>query len=69
MCRRASFWCDGVLACRHDYMEAGYVHIMAAEAGATLPPSIEDAGIPTYDLFGFRDPLALLVTYTDRANE
>jgi hypothetical protein len=26
----------------------------AAEAGATLPPSIEDAGIPPYDLFGFR---------------
>jgi hypothetical protein len=41
----------------------------AAEAGATLPPSIEDAGIPPYDLFGFRDPLVLLVTYTDRAGE
>jgi hypothetical protein len=40
----------------------------AAEAGATLPPSIE-AGIPPYDLFGFRDPLVLLATYTDRANE
>ena len=39
----------------------------AAEAGATLPPSIEDAGIPPYDLFGFRDPLGLLVTYTDGA--
>jgi hypothetical protein len=37
----------------------------AAEAGATLPPSIEDAGIPSYDLSGFRDPLVLLVTYTD----
>ena len=24
----------------------------AAEAGATLPPSIEDAGIPPYNLFG-----------------
>jgi hypothetical protein len=41
----------------------------AAEAGAGLPPSIEDAGLPPYDLFGFRDPLVLLVSYTDRADE
>jgi hypothetical protein len=41
----------------------------AAEAGATLPPSIEHAGIPPYDLSGFRDPLVLLVRYADRTDE
>ena len=37
----------------------------AAEAGTPRPPSIEDAGISPYDLFGFRDPLVLLVSFTD----
>jgi len=27
--------------------------MMAGSTGATLPPSIEDAGIPPYDLTGF----------------
>jgi hypothetical protein len=35
----------------------------AAEAGATLQPAVEDAGIPPYDLSGFRDPLVLMVSY------
>ncbi len=35
----------------------------ATEAGATLPPAVEDAGIPLYDLAGFRDPLVLMVSY------
>jgi predicted RNase H-like HicB family nuclease len=37
----------------------------AVEAGMALPPSIEDAGLPTYDLSGAREPLVLLVTYPD----
>jgi hypothetical protein len=40
----------------------------AAEAGATLPPAVEDAGIPPYDLSGFRDPLVMMVSY-DRGDK
>ena len=35
----------------------------AVEAGASLPPSVEDAGIPPYDLSGLRDPLVMMVSY------
>jgi len=35
----------------------------AIEAGAVLPPSIEDSGIPSYDLNEFENPLVLLVAY------
>jgi predicted RNase H-like HicB family nuclease len=33
----------------------------AAEAGATMPPAIEDGAIPSYDLSDYRNPLVLLV--------
>ena len=35
----------------------------AVEAGATLPPSIEEGGITTYELGDYREPLVLLVPY------
>jgi predicted RNase H-like HicB family nuclease len=35
----------------------------ALEAGATLPPAIEDGGIPTYDLAAYHKPLVVLVPY------
>jgi predicted RNase H-like HicB family nuclease len=40
----------------------------ATEAGAILPPAVEDAGIPLYDLAGFRDPLVLMIGY-DQADK
>ena len=46
-----------------DHTAARDALASAVEAGATLPPAVEDAGIPPYDLSGFRDPLVLMVSY------
>ena len=35
----------------------------AIEAGAVLPPSIEEGAIPQYDLSEFDNPLVVLVPY------
>jgi hypothetical protein len=35
----------------------------AVEAGAALPPSIEDGVIPPYDLGDYQNPLVVLVPY------
>jgi predicted RNase H-like HicB family nuclease len=35
----------------------------AAEAGATLPPAVEDGALPVYDLSEYDNPLVLLVPY------
>lgn len=35
----------------------------AIDAGATLPPSVEDGAIPAYDLSEYDNPLVLLVAY------
>jgi predicted RNase H-like HicB family nuclease len=39
----------------------------AAEAGAKLPPPIEEAGVTSYDLDDYRKPLVVLVS-ADRAS-
>ena len=39
----------------------------AADAGAKLPPPIEEAGVTPYDLDDYNKPLVLLVT-VDRAS-
>ena len=36
----------------------------AIEAGAALPPAIEDGVIPPYDLGEYHKPLVVLVPYT-----
>jgi predicted RNase H-like HicB family nuclease len=36
----------------------------AIEAGATLPPAIEDGVIPSYDLGEYQKPLVVLVPHT-----
>jgi len=35
----------------------------AVEAGAALPPAIEDGVIPPYDLGDYHNPLVLLIPY------
>lgn len=35
----------------------------AIEAGAALPPAIEDGVIPSYDLDDYQNPLVVLVLY------
>jgi predicted RNase H-like HicB family nuclease len=37
--------------------------ISAVEAGAALPPSIEEGVIPPYDLGDYQNPLVVLVSY------
>jgi predicted RNase H-like HicB family nuclease len=39
----------------------------AVEAGAVLPPSIEDGVIPPYDLGDYQNPLVVLVPYAASA--
>ena len=41
---------------------AGDALAAAAEAGATLPPPIEEAGVTPYDLNDYNKPLVLLVS-------
>ena len=35
----------------------------ATEAGAALPPAVEDAGLPPYDLGEYQNPLVVLIDY------
>lgn len=39
----------------------------AIEAGAALPPAIEDGVIPPYDLAEYENPLVVLVAYAPAA--
>jgi predicted RNase H-like HicB family nuclease len=39
----------------------------AIEAGAALPPAIEDGVIPPYDLGDYQNPLVVLVPYAELA--
>jgi predicted RNase H-like HicB family nuclease len=35
----------------------------AVDAGVALPPSLEDGGLPSYDLGDYHNPLVLLIAY------
>jgi hypothetical protein len=45
--------------------QARHALASAAEAGAALPPSIEEGGITPYDLTDYHEPLVLLVACPD----